>query len=214
MTVVALAPGETGFARDLRAALLGLDVDAVLVEPRTTDRTELREALARAGAEAVVHVCGDAAAIVPAPLDGTALEEWDRRGEHPLREALATFQAAHDHFATVGRGRIVVVTSTAGISGAASVVPFVTAAEGVRAMAKSAARQWGDRGVTVNAVLVPLDVLAPDVKDVTSFLTPPALGAPATLPDLAAAVRWFAGTDSAGITGATVVADGGSVMVP
>jgi 3-oxoacyl-[acyl-carrier protein] reductase len=93
-------------------------------------------------------------------------------------------------------------------------VPFVAAAEGVRAMAKSAARQWGERSITVNAVLVPLALLAPGAAGVTSFLTPPALGAPATLHDVAAAVRWFTGADSTGITGATVVADGGAVMAP
>jgi 3-oxoacyl-[acyl-carrier protein] reductase len=158
-------------------------------------------------------VCGDEGAATRGTLDTLGPDDWDRRAEQVLRDALAGLQDAHREL-SAGGGRVVLVAPTAGIPGAPELVPFVTAVEGVRAMAKSAARQWGDRGVTVNAVLVPLDVLAPDVKGVASFLTPPALGAPATLPDVAAAVRWFAGTDSAGITGATVVADGGSVMVP
>jgi 3-oxoacyl-[acyl-carrier protein] reductase len=214
MTVVALTPGTTSFSHDLRAALRDLGVDAALVQRRSDDRRELREAFAQVGAEAVVLVCGDESATVPGGLAETGPAEWDQRGERLLREALATLQAAHDHFAAAGRGRLVVVTSTAGISGAATIVPFVTAAEGVRAMAKSAARQWGAHGVTVNAVLVPLGVLDPDAAGVTPFLTPPALGATTPMRDVATAVRWFAGADGTGITGATVVADGGAVMVP
>jgi NAD(P)-dependent dehydrogenase (short-subunit alcohol dehydrogenase family) len=81
-------------------------------------------------------------------------------------------------------------------------------------MAKSAARQWGAHGVTVNAVLVPLEALDLHAAGVTSFLTPPALGATTPMRDVATAVQWFAAADGTGITGATVVADGGAVMVP
>ncbi len=214
MTVVALTSHDTAFARDLRRALRDLEVDAGLVELRTADRRQLHDAFVQLGAEAVVLLCGDATATVRAPIAETGPTEWDERGERPLREALAILQAAHDHFATAGNGRIVTVTSTAGVSGAASVVPFVTAAEGVRAMAKSAARQWGPQGITVNTVLVPLEVLDPDAAGVTSFLTPPALGATTPTRGVAAAVRWFATAEATGITGATVVADGGAVMAP
>ena len=43
-------------------------------------------------------------------------------------------------------------------------------------MVKSAARQWGAVGITVNTVLVPVELLAPATAGATSFLPPPALG--------------------------------------
>ncbi len=77
-------------------------------------------------------------------------------------------------------------------------------------MAKSAARQWGGLGITVNTVLVPLELLAPGTASLTSFLPPPALGGLPDIADVASAVTAFPG----GTTGATLVVDGGSVMAP
>ena len=77
-------------------------------------------------------------------------------------------------------------------------------------MAKSAARQWGALGITVNTVLAPLELLAPELANLTSFLPPPALGGPPEVADVASAVTAFPG----GTTGATLVVDGGSVMAP
>jgi 3-oxoacyl-[acyl-carrier protein] reductase len=165
--------------------------------------------IARADTTTVVHVCGDDDALAPGPLDATTPSDWDARCERLLRAALDTLRAAHGLLAPTG-GRVVLVTASTGISGAPSLVPFVTAVEGVRAMAKSAARQWGGLGITVNTVLVPLDLLASTAVGLTAFLPPPALGGPPEVADVAAAVSAFGG----GTTGATLVVDGGSVMSP
>jgi 3-oxoacyl-[acyl-carrier protein] reductase len=81
-------------------------------------------------------------------------------------------------------------------------------------MAKSAARQWGGDGIAVNTVLVPIELLVPATAGATSYLPPPALGAAATVADVAAAVAVFAEPGRHGVTGSTVVVDGGSVMAP
>jgi len=163
--------------------------------------------------DCVVFVCGDVDAAVLGPLDDVDADGWDRRAEQVLRDALTALQDAHRALSSNG-GRVVVVAPTAGISGAPAVVPFVTAVEGVRAMAKSAARQWGAIGIAVNTVLVPIELLAPATAGATSFLPPPALGHAATVADVAGAVAAFADPDRRGVTGATVVVDGGSVMAP
>jgi 3-oxoacyl-[acyl-carrier protein] reductase len=196
-TVVLAASDSSPFTNDLATAL-GANV--------VTIGTSLAD---HAGATTVVHVSGEQDPLVPTSLDATSAADWDARCEGILRAALLALQAAHDLLAATG-GRIVLVTATTGISGAPSIVPFVTAIEGVRAMAKSGARQWGGIGITVNAVLVPLDLLAPTAAGLTSFLPPPALGAPPAITDVAAAVTAF----GRGTTGATVVVDGGSVMAP
>ena len=160
----------------------------------------------------MVYVCGDEDAATVGPLDALTPDEWDRRAERVLRDALAALRDAHRELSPRG-GRIVLVAPTAGIPGAPELVPFVTAVEGARAMAKSAARQWGAAGIAVNTVLVPLELLVPSAAGATSFLSPPAIGAP-TLAHVAAAVVAFVDPSRHGVTGATLVVDGGSVMAP
>jgi 3-oxoacyl-[acyl-carrier protein] reductase len=185
-----VAPGASSFASALRDALGDTDVPGCMV-----------------------YVCANEEAATLGALDALAPDDWDRRAERVLRDALAGLQDAHRVLSDSG-GRVVLVAPTAGIPGAPDLVPFVTAVEGVRAMAKSAARQWGASGIAVNAVLVPLELLVPALAGATSFLPPPALGAGATVADVAAAVRSFVDSDRGGVTGVTLVVDGGSVMAP
>lgn len=210
-----LTPGDAHLARQLTDALRN-EFTVVSVPGEFGSRADAEASLgAPSEPAAVVHVCGDESALVPSPVGSTEAADWDARGERLLRSSLFTLQAAHGALSASGGGRIVLVTATTGISGAPMIVPFVTAVEGVRAMAKSAARQWGASGITVNTVLVPLEMIAPRGSGLTSFLSPPALGAlPSAADDLAAAISWFAGRRGEGITGATIVVDGGSVMAP
>jgi 3-oxoacyl-[acyl-carrier protein] reductase len=162
-----------------------------------------------------VHVCVDDAGLVPQPLVDITLAAWDARAEALLRDTLFTFQAAHARFTGAGSGRIVLVAPTSGFTGAGGFVPASTAVEGVRAMAKSAARQWGPQAITVNTVLVPPALVAPELVSATTFEAPPAVGrTPDVSDDVAATVAHFAGATTGGITGATLIVDGGSVMAP
>jgi 3-oxoacyl-[acyl-carrier protein] reductase len=189
-TLRVVAPGASSFAAGLAAELDGA----------TT-------------ADCFVYVCGDEDAAALGALDDLDADEWDQRSERVLRDALTALQDAHRALSASG-GRVVVVAPTVGIPGAAALVPFVTAVEGVRAMAKSAARQWGANGITVNSVLVPVEMLASATAGATSFLPPPALGSAPTIADVAAVVATFLDPERRGATGATVVVDGGSVMTP
>ena len=216
MGTTLITPVGDGLTADLVAALRRAGADASGVRTAHATREEARAAFQEhADVQAVVHVCGDRRATVAAPLLDTDPNDWDARGERLAREALITLQAAHDVLTEAGGGRIVIVTATAGISGAGALVPYLTAVEGVRALAKSAARQWGDRGLTVNTVLVPLEMIDPDAGPLVSFLSPAARGRPPTLlDDVASAVAWLAGPTGTHVTGATLVVDGGSVMAP
>jgi 3-oxoacyl-[acyl-carrier protein] reductase len=208
-----------------------LDGVAVLVTPAASTLGDgLAGALAELGASvttggaaaapapaisALVHVCVVAPSPAPRTLVDTTPEQWDDACEAPLRDAIVAFQAAHARFVPEGRGRIVVVAPTSGITGAGGFVPFSTAVEGVRALAKSAARQWGPHGITVNTVLVPPDLVAPELATATMFNSPPVVGhLPDVRDDVAAAVALFLAPTVGGITGSTVIVDGGSVMAP
>lgn len=140
---------------------------------------------------AVLRVCCDAGALTPVPLIDIEESEWDRRCESVILDAL---RRAQDAFASFGEdgGRIIFVMPSVSLVGAEGLVPLSAALEGVRALAKSAARQWADRGVTVNCVAGDLDR-----RD-----------------DIEAVVDMLASHDGLAITGQTIVVDGGKVMLP
>ena len=160
----------------------------------------------------VVHAGVDPAAVVPAPLADTTAASWDERCEALLRSALACAQAAFGELQGRG-GRLVFITPTVALTGAAGLVPYVTALEGIRALAKSAARQWGGHGITVNCVAPPVALAAAGVDD--PAVEEPALGrGPDGRADVAPVVALLAAAEAHFVTGATVAVDGGVVMAP
>ena len=90
--------------------------------------------------DAVVHAAVDPDALVRSRIVDTADADWDRRCEAPLRAALVCAEAAFAQLEDRG-GRLVFVTPTVSLTGAAGLVAYTTAVEGIRALAKSAARQ-------------------------------------------------------------------------
>jgi 3-oxoacyl-[acyl-carrier protein] reductase len=168
------------------------------------------------GLDVVVHAAVHPLALEP--VEAAAIDDarWDAVWEQAMRASLFLCQAAHPHLARRGGGRIVFVTPTLSLSGAPGLVPYATAVEGQRLLAKSAARQWGPQGITVNCV-APSAALAgvePGALGAVS-LAPPALGGPGDPEaDVGPVVVFLAGTDSHFLTGATLAVDGGVWMAP
>jgi 3-oxoacyl-[acyl-carrier protein] reductase len=206
----------TTFGQQLAMALGELGADVATTARAFADRAGADAAFAATPrVDALVHVCVDDAGLVPEALIDTGPDEWDARGEAMLRDAIFAFQAAHARFRAAGIGRIVLVAPTSGFTGAGGFVPAGTAVEGVRALAKSAARQWGPQGITVNTVLVPPALVAPALVAATTFEASPAVGRqPHLRDDVGATIALFTAPTTAGITGSTVIVDGGSVMAP
>jgi 3-oxoacyl-[acyl-carrier protein] reductase len=213
MTLVVLG-GDSGFGAALVAAL-DRGPATVAAVAATDDATQASAALAGiAEPSAVVHVCAQDPATATRPLVATDPAGWHAGCEEVVWRALTSLQTAHAVLSPHGDGRVVVVTATAGVSGAPGSVPFVAAVEGVRALAKSAARQWGGVGISVNCVSVPLELLAPTHAGHTSFLPPPALVRDDPVADVAGAVEFLCSPGARGISGATLLVDGGAVMAP
>ena len=173
----------------------------------------LRDGLGRLGHMVVVGEDLDAFVEVHvASSTGRAIEDYDDDAfrscwETPLRDVVAHFVDARAR----GARRFVIVTSSSGMTGAATDAPVAMASDALRSFMKSVARQWGSEGRTVNTVVVDPVLLGSAPETVS--IAPRALGSVGTGQwDVAPVVAFCCSDDSHHLTGSTLMADGGSWM--
>lgn len=142
---------------------------------------------------------------VARPFHELTDEQFETAFEEPVQDTIAQLQDAY----RAGVKRIVVVVPTTSMSGGNQYAHTAAAAEAIRLLVKSAARQWGAAGVTVNTIAVdPRDVLDDAELAGPVSIAPRALGSadPQALID-------FLCSDAAGdVTGQTFNVDGGQLM--
>lgn len=136
--------------------------------------------------------------------------DFDAAWEQPMRETIVAFQRAH----RAGHTRLIAVVPTIAMSGAPQLAHAAATAEAIRVMVKSAARQWGADGVTVNCIAIAPELFGIDPGAVGSVsIAPPALASRGSVvDDLVPLIRLAASADAHHITGATLNADGGVWM--
>lgn len=206
----AVVGGPDGPAAQIAQGLRGSGADVVVLSPG--GRSELTEQLTAARPQLVVWAPDPAGAAVPTELLDYDEAGWDAVASQPIRDAIACVQAAADAFD--GGGAIVAVLPTLSSRGSAGFTGWSTAAEGVRSLVKVAAREYGSRNITINAVALPANVLA----NTEDSLDRPGLPA-ATIPvpahaggDVATMIAAFASPPWTSVTGATIAVDGGVWM--
>jgi NAD(P)-dependent dehydrogenase (short-subunit alcohol dehydrogenase family) len=153
--------------------------------------------------DAVVHVVTDPDALAERPVASMAVDEWNRRCDAVLKRAIDAAQDAYRRMSARG-GRLVFVVPSLGLTGAAGLAPLAAAAEGVRSMSKTAARQWGKHGITTACLA---RRVAGPVVAISSLDEP-------TGDDIADTVALLVTDQLRAATGATIVLDGGTVLVP
>ena len=144
----------------------------------------------------------------------TTTDQWAAMCEDSMTAAFHVTQAAHRVLSVGEHGRLVYVVPTIGMAGAFGLAASAAAAESLRALTKSVAKQWGKYGITVNAVAVgPQHAIAGDVgREVAEgvSLAVPAMGGPGdAATDLAPLISLLSRDDAHFLTGTTLVADGG-----
>lgn len=197
---ISLATGHAGtFCERLRSHLLELGATVCGLDD---------------GVDGVVHVAS-AAGIENRLLVETDREAWDRGAEAPIRETVAVMQGAHA--AMRGRGgSIVLVIPSIALTGSPGLVPFAAAAEGIRLLGKSAARAWGADQIRVNSITAPVhewSIPQPHEHTVPSKFGP-SLADREIAADVAGAIAFFCGPLAAGVTGATMGIDSGTLLAP
>ncbi|BBX42109.1 SDR family oxidoreductase [Mycobacterium simiae] len=162
----------------------------------------------------VVIVVGVDASLEPTRIGTLRATEWHRLAEHPMRQALNALQRSYSSMRQKG-GRIVLVLPSIGMTGAPCLVPYATALEGIRAMAKSAARQWASQNLIVNMIAAPLHLFAPRLSASAGHVTAAALqDDDALIESIVETTRFLLKREVTGLVGETVIVDGGAVMLP
>ncbi|MGC0420714.1 SDR family oxidoreductase [Embleya sp. AB8] len=191
----------------------GIPIPVDLGDPRRL-RAALSASAARDAVDVIVHTLLPGDAFVPRALAALGDDEWRRLAEDPVRHGLTVLQVAHGLLAP-RRGRFVLVVPAVALEGAAELVPLATAAEALRALAKSAARRWAADGITVN--IVTPDVFAYGAEHLRGTdvdRNEAVLPGPRTTRDVADAVALLLAPDAARLTGTTLIVDGGALMTP
>jgi NAD(P)-dependent dehydrogenase (short-subunit alcohol dehydrogenase family) len=239
---VALVTGSNkGIGRDLAVALAGAGAavaaaarDPASVEPVLDDirsaggealAVEMdlrrRESIERAVAS-VVERLGHLDVLVNNAglgtnhdaLDATE-EEWDELFEVNVRGLFFACQAAGRHMVERGHGRIVNMSSQAGLVGIPRHAAYSASKGAVIALTRVLAVEWSPHGVTVNCV-APTFVRTPGTAErldrpefLADVLSRIPAGRVATTTDVAGSVIYLASPAAAMVTGTVLVVDGG-----
>lgn len=143
-------------------------------------------------------------------------EDWDVVLATNLKGAFNCIKAATRPMMRQRYGRIVNITSVAGLAGNEGQANYAAAKAGLVGLTKTVAKELGSRNVTCNAVapgLVPTDLTAslpPELVQRAVDRTP--LGRTGTAEDMAAAVVFFASDEAAFVTGQVLAVDGGLAL--
>jgi 3-oxoacyl-[acyl-carrier protein] reductase len=143
-------------------------------------------------------------------------EEWSRVIDVDLSAAGHFVRAAAPAMRGRKFGRIVMISSINGRRGKFGQANYAAAKAGLLGLARSAARELGASGVTVNVVepgfteTAMTASLSSEIRRRALAETP--LGRVAQPEDIAAAVCFFLGPDAAHVTGQSLAVDGGQGM--
>ena len=192
---------------------------AVLVRGDVADPAQAN-AVAEAARQALgpldilVHCAGLA---VVEPADEVTWESWRRLLSVNLDGSFNALYAVKDGMIRRGYGRIVMISSIAALRPRPQLLHYSVAKAGVLALVRSSAGAWAQHGLRINAV-------CPGMIDTEAVSRAPAGFVAAALEavpmgrigqpeEIAAVVNFLLSDEASYITGQTVVASGGRVML-
>ncbi len=200
--------------RRQRADVLG--ANALLLSHDVADAHQWRAVIEAAVAHfgRLDGVINNAGIYQPASIIETTPELFNRHVAVNQRGTFLGMQAAAKHFIKVGRGGVIVNTSSVcGVKGYPGILAYTSTKWAVRGMTRSAAAELAPHGIRVNAILpgfVQTPILGANSEEANAEGAKAAavgrMGEPA---EVAALARYLVSDDSAFVTGADFLIDGG-----
>src|SRR3954462_596373 len=145
-----------------------------------------------------------------------SMDDWDTVLNTNLKGAFNFTQAVMRPMIKQRSGRIINISSIAGLTGNAGQANYAASKAGLIGLTKTLARELASRGITVNAVapgLIETDMTAVLTEEQKTAMTSQVpLGRAGTDRDIAAAVTFLASEEAGYITGQVLTVDGGMVM--
>lgn len=152
------------------------------------------------------------------PAVDLTIEEWDQLMGVNLKAVFICSKTVGKIMINQKRGRIINISSTAGIQGYPNRSAYAASKGGVILLTKALANEWGPFNVNVNAVApgvteTPMTkTFLSDPKNRSQFLSRIPLGRFAELEEIAASVLFLASDASSYINGHILIVDGGSLI--
>ncbi len=142
--------------------------------------------------------------------------DWDEVLNVNLKGAFLCTKAASRPMMKARSGRIINISSVAGLVGNPGQINYAASKSGLIGMTKTVARELAGRGITANAIapgFIPTDMTgALEEKSITELLNHIPMGSMGKPEDIAAATAFLASDDASYITGQVLVVDGGMTM--
>jgi NAD(P)-dependent dehydrogenase (short-subunit alcohol dehydrogenase family) len=204
---------------DAAGRAVAAEIDGVFVRTDVADRAQVENAVATAVSE-----FGAIDVLVNNAWGGGAIGRVERKTDEQIASGIAVgyygpfwaMRAAYAHMKERGWGRVVNMCSLNGVNAHMGSLEYNAAKEALRALTRTAAREWAPSGVTVNAVCPAAKSQAflravgdyPELEAMADAANPMGrMGDP--YEDIAPVVVFLAGEGSRYLTGNTLFVDGG-----
>lgn len=153
------------------------------------------------------------------PIDDPQMEEHCKVDfQSAFYGSLQLMQACHPHMVAQGGGSIINMGSSYGIRCEPGFLAYAASKEAIRALTKTAAREWGPQNIRVNTILP--SALSPKaiwyLEESQTYdleLAKVAMGRFGTPEDIAPSAIFLASDESAFVTGQTLGVEGGATML-
>ena len=207
--VAVVTGAELPVARSIGLALGGAGAQVIEVDAAWSTREAAVSAFqdvvdGYGNVDIVVHAAMPAIAFEPIDFVDVDDARFEAIWEGTLRSTIFLLQAAFPRLRGRG-GRVLFVTPTVSMFGAAGLTAYTVAVEAQRVLLKATARQWGPDGVTLNALATAPEHVPIGVASTTVSLAPPALGGPGDPEHDLGPIAVFLASEAAHfVTGATI----------
>lgn len=212
----AARPGGIGAAIVARLQRDGLEVDTLDVEPGCTYQVDVVDGALPDLGHYDVLVLNAALTTMFGAAHSMRPERWQRDLDVNLTGTFRVLQACLPGMRERGRGRIVVISSTAATHGMPAQIAYATSKAGLLGFMRTVAAENAPLGITCNAVLPGMTassgILGMPQDIIDAWVATMPMGSLVEPSDIAEAVAFFCGAAAGRVTGQALTVDGGHAL--